>query len=142
MTGPVFRRARRRALVMAGLAALTAVAGCASTERMNATRGTGVKRTFRQGYETVYDACLKAAAARKLEVIEQDRGSGRILLSSGAGVTGPGERIALFVTANAERSSTVEIASRPVVPGLPSPDWVSIIFGEIEQALAKSRPPR
>lgn len=128
--------ARRRFLA----AAVLLLAGCASTESLKQARGHGLKRTFRQSYDAVYDAVLTAAAARKLEVVEQDRKAGWVILSSARFSMDAGERIAAFVERNHERSTTVEIVTRAVLPGMVPEDWAAWLYGEMEQALAKSRP--
>ena len=80
------------------LCAAIVLAGCASVESVKDARGQGVKRAFRQPYEAVYQAVLNAAAKRKLELVEQDRAAGRVVLSGPASLTSLGERIAVFVT--------------------------------------------
>lgn len=128
--------ARPLLLVVAAL-----LAGCASVDSVKQAQGQGAKRTFRQPYEAVYQAALNSAARRKLEVVEQDRAAGRLVLSNGGSWTSFGERIAVFVTRAGERSAAVEIVSRPVGGpiGFP-PDWPALMFGDIDQELTPRRP--
>ena len=121
-------------------AGLLIVAACTSVETVRQTQGEGVKRTFRHSYAVVYQAALDSATRRKLEVVEQDRGSGRIVLTSGASWTSFGERIAIFVSRTTARLTTVEIVSKPIVPAVTFPrDWPPLLFGDIEQEVALAR---
>ena len=126
---------------MAAVAAAIVV-GCASVDTVKDAKGQGVKRAFRQTYEAVYAAALTAAAQRKLEIIEQDRATGRLLLSSGASWSSLGERIAVFVSRTKERVTSVEIVSKPVLTVTFPPDWPALLFGDIEQELAALKPRR
>lgn len=123
------------------LCAAIVLAGCASVESVKDARGQGVKRTFRQPYEAVYEAVLNAATRRKLELVEQDRAAGSVVLSGPASWTSLGERIAVFVTRGNEKSTGVEVVSKPVGGALTfPPDWPAILFGDIEQELTPRRP--
>ena len=125
------------------LCAAIALAGCAapSVESLRQTQGQGVKRTFRQPYDAVYEAVLAAVAKRKFESNEQDRAAGRLVLSSGKTRTSLGERIAVFVTRNNDRSTTVEVVSKAAgAPLTFPPDWAALLFGDIDQELTVRRP--
>lgn len=138
----VARHLLPRVALLLALGALTAA--CATVDSVKDARGQGVKRTFRQPYDAVFDAALAAAAQRKLELVGQQRGEGRILLSShpSLGSMG-GERIAVFVTRVNDSSTTVEVVAKPVVAAVSfPPDWPAVIFGDIEYELAKRRMPR
>ena len=75
--------------------------------------------------------------------MEQDPAAGRIVASSGASWTSLGERIAVFVTRASDRSTAVEIVSKPVGGAITfPPDWPSLLFGDIESELAEARKPR
>jgi len=122
------------------LCAAIVLAGCASVESVKDARGQGVKRTFRQPYEAVYQAVLNAADRRKLELIEQDRATGRVVLSGRASSTSLGEHIAVFVT-RGDLSTGVEVVSKPVGGVLTfPPDWPALLFGDIDQELTPRRP--
>lgn len=122
---------------------LLLVAGCASVETVRDAKGHGVKRTFRHPYDAVYQATVNAASRRKLEFVEQNRATGRILLSSGASWTSLGERIAVFVSRSGDRTTNVEIVSKPVLASVTfPPDWPGLLFGDIEQELATVKAPR
>ena len=102
-----------------------------------------MKRAFRQPYEVVYAAAMSAAARRKLEVIEQDRAAGRLVLSSGASWSSLGEHIAVFVSRTKDRVTSVEIVAKPVFSALAfPPDWPALLFGDIEEELAVLKPLR
>jgi hypothetical protein len=117
--------------------------GCASVETVKEAKGMGVKRTFRQPYDIVYQSVLNSATKRKLELIEQNRATGSVVLSSGPSWTSLGERIAVFVSRISGRSTTVEIVSRPVLSGVTlPPDWPALLYGDIEHELAAVRKPR
>jgi hypothetical protein len=112
-------------------------------ETVKEAKGKGIKRTFRQPYDLVYQSVLNSATKRKLEFIEQNRTTGSVVLSSGASWTSLGERIAVFVSRNGGRSTTVEIVSRPVLSGVTlPPDWPALLYGDIEHELAAVRKPR
>lgn len=122
---------------MLACAALVAAAGCATVDSVKEARGQGIKRTYRQPYELVYQAALKAASGRKLQFVEQDAAAGRLVLSHGATWGSLGERIAVFVTRLGERSTSVEIVARAVFTPLNfPPDWPALLFGDIEAELA------
>ena len=124
----------------AALAGCGALAACASIDSVKDARGKGVKRTFKQPYDEVYAATLAAAAAKKLELVSATSATGTILLSSGASLGSLGERIAVFVSHLGDRVTSVEVVSRPVVSTLSfPPDWPVLLFGEIEEELAKRR---
>jgi|SRR5687767_9130323 hypothetical protein len=123
------------------LCAAFVLAGCASVESVKEEQGKGVKRSFRQPYEAVYQAVLNASAKRQLEVIEQDRAGGRMVLSNRSSWTSLGEHIAVFVTRGNDRSTGVEVVSRPVGgPITFPPDWPALLFGDIDQELTIRRP--
>jgi hypothetical protein len=125
------------------LCAAIALAGCAapSVESLRQTQGQGVKRTVRQPYDAVYEAVLGAIAKRKLELNEQDRANGRLVLSSDHTRTSFGERIAVFVTRNNDRSTTVEVVSKAAGSPLTfPPDWPALLFGDIDLELTVRRP--
>jgi len=128
-----------RILVLAFAAAL-ALGACASPESVKQAKGHGVKRNFRHPGDAVYQAVLTVAAKRKLELVEQDRAKGLIVYTSGASLTSLGERIAVFVTRASERSTAVEIVSKPVGGAVTfPPDWPKILFGDIEVELASQK---
>ena len=119
---PFFRGAR--ALLMA-LAAVLAIGACASVESVKEAKGQGVKRTFRYSGDAVFQAMLTIGARRKLELVEQDRG----------------ERIAVFITRASERSTALEIVSKPVGGAVTfPPDWAGILYGDLEHELALQKP--
>lgn len=129
--------------VLAVAAVLLWVGGCATAESVRGAQGQGVKRTFRQPYDAVYSAVVSAASKRNLEVIEKDRASGRILLSSGASWTSLGEYIAVFVSRAGNRTTTVEVVSRPVLSTVTfPPNWPNLLFGDVEHELAAGRAQR
>ena len=117
------------------------LAACASVEEVKDAQGQGAKRTFRHPYEAVYQATANAVAKRKLEVIEQDRATGRFVLSNGGSRSSFGERIAVFLTRLNERTTSVEVVSKSVggVLSFP-PNWPALLFGDIDQELTVRRP--
>ncbi len=137
---------RNRASVRFWLAIACAVflaAGCSTVDTVKDAKGQGVKRTYRHAYDVVYEAVLVTASRRKLEIVEQDRVGGRLLLAGGASWTSLGERIAIFVVRGGDRATTVEIVSRPVLSAITfPPDWAGLLYGDIEQELAPLRMPK
>jgi hypothetical protein len=124
----------------AALAGCGALAACASIDSVKDARGTGVKRTFKQPYGEVYAATLAAAATKNLELVSATQATGAILLSNGASLGSLGERIAVFVSRLGDRLTSVEVVSRPVVSTLSfPPDWPVLLFGDIEEELARRR---
>lgn len=126
----------------AAAVAAAIVVGCASVDTVRDAKGQGVKRNFRQPYEAVYAAAVSAVAKRKLEIIEQDRAAGRLVLSNGASWSSLGEHIAVFVSRTKDRVTSVEIVSKPVLSVTFPPDWPALLFGDIEQELAALKTPR
>ena len=113
--------------------------GCASTETVKQEKGEGDKRLFEHGYDAVFDASLVVAGKQELEVVEQDRDSGTIMLSHGVTLWSWGERIAVFVTKVSASQTEVEIISRAVMAPLNfPPDWVNRIFDGITKELDSS----
>lgn len=121
-----------RTLAIVLVAIAVSLGGCASTETVKQARGQGVSRTYRSGYDAVYQAALAAAKAKELEVIESDRASGRLLLSHGVTWLSWGERIAVFVKSVSPGATEVEIVSKPVMSPLNfPPDWDKILLDQI-----------
>jgi hypothetical protein len=132
--GDYMRRVVASALVLVMLAA------CASIDTLMASRGKGVKRTFRFGYDDVYVVALEAAGKRKLEIVDTTTSKGTLLLSNGASWSSLGERIAVFVVQLNDKTTSVEIVSRPVVPTVTfPPDWAELLLSDIEELLAVRR---
>ncbi len=133
------RRDFMRAIVAAALPA-GMLDACASPESVIALRGNGVKRTFRYPYDDVYAVTLEAAGKRKLEIVDAKTSKDTILLSNGLSWTSVGERIAVFIVRLNERTTSVEVVSRPVLPTVTfPPDWPQLLFGDIEELLAVRR---
>lgn len=125
-----------RAVLLALVAAL-ALGGCASVDSVKEAKGQGVKRTFRYSGDAVFQAVLTVGARRKLELVEQDRAAGIIVFASGASLTSLGERIAVFITRASERSTALEVVSKPVGGAVTfPPDWPGILYGDLEHELA------
>lgn len=112
------------------------VAGCASTETVKEAQGQGVSRSYPYAYARVFDAVEAAAKAKELEVVESDKGSGRIVLSHGVTLWSWGERIAVFVKPGTGPGTAVEIVSKPVMSPLNfPPDWPQILFKQLDVEL-------
>jgi hypothetical protein len=112
------------------------VSGCASTETVKEAKGQGVSRAYQYAYEPVYNATLAAAKAKKLEVVENDKTNGRLILSHGVTLWSWGERIAVFVRPMTTNSTEVEIVSKPVLSPLNfPPDWQKILLDQIDVEL-------
>ena len=124
-------------------ALLSVLAACGSAEVMDQVknaRGQGVTREFQGPYDKVYALVLAVALTNKLDLVEQDKAMGRILLSSGMSAGSFGERIAVFVNRSGPRSTNVEIVSKPVSQGFAiHEDWPKLLFGEIEYGLTSDR---
>ena len=133
-----WRRSYRavRVLLLA-LAAALMLGACASVESVKQAKGQGVKRTFRYGGDAVFQAMLTVGARRKLELVEQDRPAGVIVFASSASLTSLGERIAVFITRANDRSTALEVVSKPVGGAVTfPPDWPGILYGDLEHELA------
>lgn len=114
--------------------------GCASTETVKEAKGQGVSRTYAHAYEPVYNAALSAAKTKELEVVEADKGNGRVILSHGVTLWSWGERIAVFIKSLAARSTEVEIVSKPVLAPLNfPPDWQKILLDQIDVELRAAK---
>ncbi|MGB5473289.1 MAG: DUF3568 family protein [Gammaproteobacteria bacterium] len=116
------------------------VGGCASTETVKEAEGEGISRTYNYAYEPVYNATLAAAKVKKLEVVESDKESGRIILSHGITLWSWGERIAAFIKKVADDTTKVEIISKPVLAPLNfPPDWQQILLEQIAVELQSTK---
>lgn len=115
--------------------------GCASPQTVKEVKeaqGQGVARVYAAAPGAVHDAVLAAAKARNLEVVEDDRAAGRMVLAHGVTALSWGEKIALFLTPVAPDSTKVEIVSKPVMSTLNfPPDWPKILHEQIAQELAR-----
>lgn len=110
--------------------------GCASIETVKEARGQGASRTYSHSYGAVYDAALAAAKTQNLEIIENNKIDGRLVLAHGMTLLSWGERIAVFVKPLAASSTEVEIISKPVLSPLNfPPDWQQIVFDQIDVEL-------
>jgi hypothetical protein len=111
-------------------------AGCASIDTVKEEKGQGVSRVYQYGYDPVFDAALAAAKAKELEVVESDKGSGRLMLSHGVTLWSWGERIAVFLKPVSAGTTEVEIVSKPVLAPLNfPPDWQRILLDQIDAQL-------
>lgn len=116
------------------------VSGCASVETVKEAQGQGSSRVYQYAYDRVYNATLSAAKAKELEVLENDKPNGRLVLSHGVTLWSWGERIAVFFTATMPRSTKVEIVSKPVMSPLNfPPDWQQILLDQIDVELQSKR---
>ena len=133
---------KRRAFLQgsAMLGAVTLLGACASAESLKEARGEGVKRTYREAYDAVYSAVLRAAPKRKLEIVSAERQSGVVVLASGPSLGSLGERIGVLLLRLGERATSVEIVVKPIVPTISfTRDWPSLLFGEIEEEMTAQR---
>ena len=134
---------RRRAFLLrmaASVAGAGWLAACTTIDSVKDTRGKGLKRTFKQPYDEVFDAVMSAADRKQLEIVSSARESGTVLLSNGVSLSSLGERIAVFVSRLSDRTTSVEIVARPVLATVTfPPDWPGLLFGEIEEVLAARR---
>lgn len=113
-----------------------AMTGCASTETVKEAKGEGISRAYPYVYDQVYKATLSAAKTKELEVVEEDKSKGRIVLSHGITLWSWGERIAVFIKPLATGSTEVEIISKPVLAPLNfPPDWQQILLNQIDVEL-------
>ncbi len=79
---------------------------------------------------------LAAAKAGNLEVVEDDRAAGRMVLAHGVTALSWGEKIAVFLTPAGPDSTRVEIVSKPVMSTLNyPPDWPKILHDQIAKEL-------
>ncbi len=111
---------------------LAMVGGCASVETVREARGQGEVRTYPVAYETACKAVLAAAKTKGLEIVENDKDGGRVVLSHGVTLWSWGERIAVFVRSTSATTTEVEIVSKPVMSPLNfPPDWQRILLDQI-----------
>ena len=118
------------------LLSLMIASGCATTETVKEAEGEGVSRIYQYEYMPVYQATLKAAKAKELEVVESDEKTGHVVLSHGVTLWSWGERIAIFVKPVNDASTEVEIVSKAVMSPLNfPPDWENILLDQIATEL-------
>lgn len=130
--------------MMIASAALLALAACGSPEvamdQAKNARGQGVTREFQGPYDKVYALVLAVASRNKLDLVEQDKATGRILLASPMSAGTFGERIAVFVSRSGPRSTNVEVVAKPVSSRLSQhEEWPKRLFGDIEYGLDSDR---
>jgi hypothetical protein len=125
----------RAALVAVALGLAAVAAGCASADTVKAARGEGLKRTYRFGYDAVYDAALAAVQGRRLAVSAASRETGEIVAASNAAFGTLGEHVAVFVSRQGAQVTLVEVVSKPVMRGTFPPDWQYLLQSDIEAAL-------
>jgi len=119
---------------------LLALGGCASTETVREAQGQGVTRVYQATYADAFNATIRAAKAKNLEVTESDKATGRIILSHGVTLWSWGERIAVFVKSKDAKKTQIEIVSKPVLSPLNfPPDWQQILLDQIEAELGGSK---
>jgi hypothetical protein len=112
------------------------LAGCATTDTVRQEKGEGDKQLFEHPYDVVFEATLVVAGNEGLEMVEQDRDNGTIILSHGVTLWSWGERVAVFIRKMSATQTEVEIISKPVMAPLNfPPDWVSRIFEGIDREL-------
>ena len=110
--------------------------GCATTDTVRQEKGEGDKQLFDHTYDAVFDATLVVAGKQGLELVEQDRDNGTIMLSHGVTLWSWGERIAVFIKKMSTTQTEVEIISKPIMAPLNfPPDWVNRIFDEMDREL-------
>lgn len=110
----------------------TLAGGCASVDTVRQAQGEGVSRIYPAAYEPVFNATLAAAQKKELEVVDSDKAAGRVTLSHGVTWWSWGERIAVFIKADTEKTTAVEIVSKPVLAPLNfPPDWPQILHEQI-----------
>jgi hypothetical protein len=125
-----------RISIFAMLALAFLFGGCASTDTVKEARGQGDSRTYPYAYEQVFNATLAAAKTKGLDVVENDKTGGRLMLSHGVTWLSWGERIAVFFKAASPKSTEVEIVSKPVLSPLNfPPDWQQILLQQIDHEL-------
>lgn len=116
------------------------LSGCATTETVKEAKGQGASRTYQYAMETVYSAALAAAKTKGLEVVENDKANGKLMLSHGTTLMSWGEKIAVFVKPVATNSTEVEVVSKPVMSTLNfPPDWQTILLDQIEIELRATK---
>lgn len=112
------------------------ISACASTETVKEAEGQGITRSYEYAYEPVFNAVIAAAKTKDLEVVESDKNSGKLALSHGVTLWSWGERIAVFVKPVTDKTTQVEIVSKPVLAPLNfPPDWQNILLEQIAAEL-------
>lgn len=112
------------------------MSGCASTETVKEAKGQGVSRIYQYAFEPVYSAALASAKTKSLEVVENDKTNGKLILSHGTTLMSWGERIAVFIKPVTANSTEVEVVSKPVMATLNfPPDWQKILLDQIDVEL-------
>ncbi len=128
----------RATVVVLSLVAVL-LGGCASPQTVKEVKeaqGQGVARVYAAAPGAVHDAVLAAAKARNLEVVEDDRAAGRMVLAHGVTALSWGEKIAVFLTPAGPDSTRVEIVSKPGMSTLNyPPDWPKILHDQIAKEL-------
>ncbi|MGD8526802.1 MAG: DUF3568 family protein [Thioalkalispiraceae bacterium] len=125
----------RNILLLVSFIAVVAT-GCASTETVKLAQGQGTKRVYAYSFDTVYKASLSAAAKHKLDIVESNKETKKIILSHGTTWLSWGEKIAIFFIPQTNTSTEVEIVSKPVMSPLNfPPEWEKILLDQIGEEL-------
>lgn len=130
-----------RALVFVLVLVASTLSGCATTETVRETAGQGVTRTYARSFDDIHAATLAVAKARGLDVVEDDRAQGRLLLAHGVTLWIRGERIAVFIRRIGPERTEVEVVSKPVLAPLNfPPDWQKLLLDEIGGGVSSAGP--
>lgn len=119
---------------------LLSLAGCSTVSEMKETKGDGDARTFDNSFEEVWEAANYAVNAIPLPLVssDKDESSGTIIASTPARDISWGENIAVFVNAESENKTVVEVVSKPALAtNIFAPDWTVPIFNNINRKLVR-----
>ena len=118
------------------LVATAAVSGCTSMQEVSEAKGNGVKRSYHQPYDVVWDSAVSAVASTELDVVEQEKQQGRILAKNGMTLDSYGENVAVFVERESDTKTNVEVVSRSVVKSnITATDWTDYILDSMQKEL-------
>lgn len=116
----------------------TLAGGCASTSGVNAGPE-AVTRVYQYPYETVFNATVAAAKAKKLAVVATDVTAGTVTLAHGGTWQNWGETIAVQVKPLTGDFTEVAIVNAPRFEFLTfSPSWGRILQQQIDLELRPS----
>lgn len=112
------------------------VSGWVKSDNKDNKEAAGASRTYPYDYESVYNATIAVAKKNNLNVIENDKENGRLILSHGISIWSLGENITVAAKPIPSNSTVLEITSKPKMYVLNAPtDWEEILFDQIDVEL-------
>ena len=120
---------------------LMAPTGCATVATVQRSQGQGISRSYPYPFAVTFESARDALQELGIEIVEvmrsPDGHSGSIIGKKSLSLFSYGERIAVFVSTQNERSTQVEVVSKRVLAtNVFAKDWTQDILSTIANVLA------